>query len=125
MQIRFEQNSLSQTAARSPAAANFVQTPVMMLVRIFICICSIGLTLYAVIEKQNELVELRLAIPVLTKEVKIIEEENTRLRYEIERFESPMHLMELARKPEFSHLKFPYNRDIIVLPKPPPLEELP
>ena len=93
-----------------------------MMARIFICICFMGLTVYAVIEKQNELVELRLEIPVLIKDVKAIEEENTRLLYEIERFESPMHLMELAQKPEFSHLKFPYNRDIIVLPKPPPLE---
>lgn len=89
--------------------------------RIFICIFAAGWTLYAFIDKQNELVELRMAIPALTQEVKAIEDENNRLKYEVERFESPIHLMELARKPEFSHLKYPYDRDVIVLPEPPSL----
>ena len=82
---------------------------------IFICIFAACWTLYAHIDKQNELVELRMALPALSREVKAIEEENTRLKYEVDRFESPIHLMELARKPEFSHLKFPYDKDIIVL----------
>lgn len=93
-----------------------------MILRLFLCMFAAGLTLFAVIEKQNELVELRLTIPVLEKEVNRIGEENTRLKYDIELFESPIHLMELARKPQFSHLKFPYNRDILVLPAPPPLD---
>ena len=84
--------------------------------RIFICIFVAGWTLYTYIDKQNDLVELRMAIPILGSEVKAIEEENIRLKYEVERFESPIHLMELARKPEFSHLKYPYDRDVIVLP---------
>lgn len=96
--------------------------------KVLACILSAGVTLYAMIEKQNELVILRLEIPVLERELRLIEEENTRLKYEIERFESPIHLMELARKPEFSHLKFPHNSDVLVLPQPPPLllpEEMP
>ena len=32
------------------------------------------------------------------------------------RYENPMHLMELSRKPEFSHLRHPYLEDIIILP---------
>lgn len=94
-----------------------------MTLRLFICMFAAVWTIYTLIEKQNELVELRLAIPVLEKEVRRIEEGNTRLKYEIELFESPIHLMELARKPQFSHLKFPYNPDIIVLPAPIPLAE--
>lgn len=78
------------------------------LIRLFICILAAGLTLFAYIEKQNELTELRLAIPQLTKEVAALREDNVRLKYEIERFESPLHLMELMRGPEYSHLKFPY-----------------
>ncbi len=72
--------------------------------RIFICILAAGLTLFGYIEKQNELTELRLAIPSLAKEVKSLQEENIRLTYEIEHFESPIHLMELMRKPEFSRV---------------------
>src|SRR5438045_707399 len=89
----------------------------ILLGRIFICILGAGVLLYAYIDKQNELTELRLQIPQLAKEVKSIQEENTRLQYEIDRFESPIHLMELSRKPEFGHLKHPYLSDIITLPE--------
>lgn len=89
--------------------------------RIFICILTACSTLYLYIDKHNDLVELRLAIPGLAKEVKTLHEENTRLKYQIDRFESPIHLMELARKPEFSHLKFPRAQDVVLLREPPPL----
>lgn len=85
--------------------------------QVLICIFVAGLTLYFYIERQNELTELRLTIPALAKEVKQIQEENTRLRYEIEQFESPIHLMELARKPEFSYLKYPNLEEQIILNK--------
>lgn len=86
------------------------------IIRLFFCIAIAGLTLFAYIEKQNSLTELRLAIPALAKEVNAIQEENTRLTYEIERFENPIVLMELMRQPEFSHLKYPYlNEEIFLL----------
>src|SRR5262249_9192418 len=91
-------------------------------IRLFICILAGGLTLFAYIEKQNELTELRLAIPLLVKEVKKLQEENIRLTYEIEHFESPIHLMELMQKPEFSHLKYPMLPEVIFLPNGSPLE---
>lgn len=94
-----------------------VSTPV----KIFICILAVGVLLFALIENQNQLVAIRMEIPVIEKEMRLIEEENKRLKYEIEQFESPMHLIELAKKPEFSHLKFPHESDVLVLPKPPPL----
>lgn len=86
-------------------------------IHIFICIFIVGITLYAYIEKQNLLTELRLKIPTLAKEVKQIQEENVRLKYEIDQFESPVHLIELSRKPEFSHLKYPQLDQIIILPE--------
>lgn len=89
--------------------------------RIFICIIALWITILAYIEKQNDLTELRLAIPNLAKAVKNIEEENVRLEYEIEHFKSPVHLMELSRKPEFGHLKASFFKDEIFLSKEPPL----
>ncbi len=89
--------------------------------RILICICVTGWILYSYIDKQNALVELRMILPGLSREVKAIQEENIRLQFEIDRFESPIHLMELARKPEFSHLKYPFARDVILIPVPDPL----
>lgn len=91
--------------------------------RILLCIVVASLTLYMYIEKQNELTELRLAIPALSKEVKSIQEENNRLRYEIDRLESPIVLMEVMNKPEFTHLKYPYLNEEIFLPKGPVLKE--
>ncbi len=85
------------------------------LIRFFLCILIAGFYLYLYVDKQNELTELRKEIPILSKEVKMVMEENKRLDYEIERFESPIHLMEIARKPEFGHLKHPYIKDIIVI----------
>jgi len=74
-------------------------------------------TLYIYIDKLNNLTELRLLIPLLAKEVKDIQEKNLELQYEIERFESPSLLMELAQKSEFSHLKNPMLTEIIILPE--------
>ncbi|MBN9378711.1 MAG: hypothetical protein BGO14_07555 [Chlamydiales bacterium 38-26] len=90
-------------------------------IRLFACVFMMGISLYAYIYKQNELTELRLAIPALAKELRNIQEENHRLKYEIDYFESPIHLMELMRMPEFGHLKFAYNQDVIVLPGHKPL----
>lgn len=92
-------------------------------IQIIICILCMALTLFGLIENQNDLTELRLAIPVLKKEVERIDKDNTRLNYEIYRFESPIHLMELQRKPEFGHLHYPYKNDVVTLPEPVPLPD--
>lgn len=86
-------------------------------IRLFICIIFVGLFLYKYIDNLNELTELQLMIPTLEKEVKEIKEKNLELQYEIEQFESPIHLMELARKPEFGHLKHPPLNEVILLPE--------
>lgn len=88
-------------------------------IRLLICISFAGLVLYKDIDQQNELTELRLSIPILTREVKEIREKNLELQYTIDCFESPLHLMELARKPEFGHLKYPSSNEIVLLPEVP------
>ena len=84
-----------------------------LLIRMFICILSLGGFLYFYINKQNVITELRLQIPTIQKELREIEQENTRLQFVVEEFESPSHLMELARQPEYRHLKHPLCKDII------------
>lgn len=86
-----------------------------LLIRIVICIFSFGFLLYSYIDKQNNLTELRILIPGLVKEIKTIREENTRLQYEIDQFENPGHLMELARHSQFSHLKHPFIKDVLTV----------
>lgn len=82
-------------------------------IRIFFCILSLAGFLYSYINKQNDITELRLQIPIEEKELQATVQENVRLQYEVDSFENPEHLMQLARKPEFSHLKHPLLKDII------------
>lgn len=83
------------------------------LIRILLCIAVMAITLYAQIDTINDLTALRIAIPILEREVKALHRENERLQYEIDRFESPIHLMELARKPEYGHLRYPRMDEVI------------
>ncbi|NGX57341.1 MAG: hypothetical protein K940chlam3_00232 [Chlamydiae bacterium] len=85
------------------------------LIRVLFCVFIGGVTLYAYVEKQNQLTRMRLEIPSLEKEVRGFEEENRRMWYEIEQFENPVHLIELLNKPEFRHLKHPNLDEITVL----------
>ncbi len=83
-----------------------------MPIRLLIAIVFSGLLLILYIEKINSLTALRLDLPQLEKELKEIEEENKRLQFEIDQFESPLYMMELLKKPEFSHLKFPQLSEV-------------
>lgn len=85
--------------------------------KIAFCIFVAGLTLYLSIDSLNELTGLRLAIPALMKEIQAIQDENVDIEYAIERFESPIHLMELLKKPEYSHLHYPYVKDVVIIKK--------
>ena len=88
-----------------------------ILIRLLICISFAGLLLYKYVDKENALTELQLAIPLLAKEVDDIHEKNAELYYQIECFESPLHLMEIASKPEFGYLKYPLLNEVILLPE--------
>ncbi len=81
--------------------------------RLFALIVICGVSVYAYLDRYNALVQLRIELPIFTKELVALDEENVRLQFEIEKLENPVHLMELAKKPEFSHLKYPYEKDIV------------
>jgi hypothetical protein len=87
-------------------------------IRVLICIVMLGVFLYAYIAKQNTITELRLQIPIAAKELESAIQENTRLQFEIDRFENPQHLMELSTQPQFSHLKHPLLDEILVIEVP-------
>lgn len=87
-----------------------------LLFKIGILILTGAFATYFYIEASNGLIETQLAIPELQKELRALQMANERLQYEIDQFESPLHLMELARKPEFSHLKPSFYKDVIEVP---------
>ena len=83
--------------------------------RLLVCIFAFCLCLYAYIDKQNRVTELRLKIPEISKEIRALAEENCRMQYEIDQFENPQHLMELAALPEYSHLKHPLLKEVVTM----------
>jgi hypothetical protein len=93
-----------------------------ILIKLFICLSSACLCLFSYLEKQNELTELRLYVPKLVKEIKSLSEENTRIMYEVEQFESPDNMMRLARDSRFAHLKYPLNNEVLTLCEGEPLD---
>ncbi len=86
-----------------------------VLLRVLFCVFMAGATLYAFIERQNRMTKMRLEIPILEKEVRMFKEESRRLKYEIEMFENPVHLIELLQKPEFGHLKHPHIDEVTII----------
>lgn len=107
---------IGKLAIHNPLKALSTQARTIIL-QVMICMIIAWWTLYLYIDRHNELTELRIEIPALMKEVRSLQEENARLKYDIDQFESPIHLMELANKPEFSHLKSPYINEVMILPQ--------
>ena len=89
-----------------------------MFLRVLVCIFFFGFSLYSYIDKQNRLTQMKMRLPEITKEIKVIEEENGRLEYEIHQFESPEHLIQLVQSGQFSYLKYPFVNEVITLPEP-------
>ena len=83
------------------------------LLRGVVCIFILSLFLYFYTDHENSVTQLRISLPVLSKEIKMIEEENRRLKYLIEEFENPEHLMQLASLKEYSHLAYPLFKDVL------------
>jgi cell division protein FtsL len=83
--------------------------------RLISCILFLVFFLYAYISKQNTITRLRLEIPQIAKKVESVKAENTRLQFEIDQFENPLNLMEIARRPEYRHLKHPLLNEIVTI----------
>lgn len=88
-----------------------------LFLRLLICISFAGLLMYKWVDKLNEVTELRMSIPIVEKEVREIAEKNLELRFAIDQFENPAHLIEIARRPEYGHLKYPLDHEVILLPE--------
>jgi hypothetical protein len=86
-----------------------------LLTRLVFLICVFSACLYSYIDKQNSLTKLRIEQIEIERDIALLCEENKKLQYDIDQFESPSHLMELARCIEFSHLKHPLINEIFSL----------
>lgn len=82
---------------------------------IFCGIFVFGFALYTYVEQQNQVTALKLQLPKIAREIKALQEENTRLQFEIDTFENPDNLLKLAAKPQFAHLQHPLSTDVLMV----------
>lgn len=92
-------------------------------IRLAVCILFLGGCLYSYLNLQNAITQLRIEIPQLASEYGRVQEENTHLLYEIERFESPANLMEIAKEDSFANLRFPLGNAVVVVDGAPAIDE--
>ena len=86
-----------------------------LLLRLLLCIFTLGFFVYHCIDQQNRVTLLKMQIPVLIKEVNLIKEKNAWLRFEVGQFESPKYLFKIMQDKEYSHLKYPLEKDVMVV----------
>lgn len=86
-----------------------------MLTRLFLCLAGGGIAFYGYIAQHNALTELRMEIPKLAKEVRALQENNARLDLEIRRYKSPQNLLKLSLQPEYMHLRYPTQEEVLRL----------
>ena len=88
-----------------------------ILMKLGFCLLASGAALYSYFDKQNELTQMKIRLPALEKEIRQIRDETRKLQYEVDQFENPSHLIELAHYPEYGHLKHPLLREILTVPE--------
>jgi len=89
----------------------------LFFLQIILCLALASLLLYTIIERQNTIIETRLSLYKLEREVKALEEEKRRLDAQIETLKSPKRLLKLLKKPQYSHLRFPTEKNTIYIKK--------
>jgi hypothetical protein len=86
-----------------------------LFVKLMICILTFSFGLYSYMDKKNELTSLKIQLPKLSLEISTLKQQVKKLQYEIDQFEDPTNLMNLAQRPEFSHLKQPILEEILTV----------
>jgi hypothetical protein len=83
--------------------------------RFFLGVVCAGFALYSYLTEQNKCTELKMRLPKIVKEIEAIRQDNAQLQYQIICFESPDHLLGLAKDPTYAHLKFPFAQDVLTV----------
>jgi len=83
--------------------------------RFFLSVSFAGFALYSYLSEHNKCIELKMRLPKIAKEIEKINQENAGLQYQIVCFESPDHLLQMAKNPHYAHLSFPYLQDVLTV----------
>jgi cell division protein FtsL len=82
---------------------------------IAVCLAVASICLYSYLNLQHQVTEMKIQVPRIEQEIAAIREENLHLHYQLEKIASPLQLIEIAHRPEFSHLKHPLMKDIVTV----------
>lgn len=86
-----------------------------MVLRLLIPFLLIAFSTCFYIDKQNRSTQLGVELSRLSKEIEGLKQTNEQIWYRIKCFESPDHLLKLTSLPEYSHLEFPAEREIVMI----------
>lgn len=89
----------------------------MKVLQVAVCMIIFVFGIYSYLNVHNEVTHLKMQLPAVEKEIALIQEGNRRLSYEMEQFENPSHLIELAHSPEYAHLKHPLIKEVLTVPE--------
>lgn len=81
--------------------------------KILICVISFSVALCAYLNARNDVTSLMIELPRISHELSLIEEKNTILKFEVEKFENPSHLLNLLNTCEYAHL-VPTEADTVI-----------
>ena len=85
------------------------------MIKTVVCVIASSFCLYNYVDKSNRLTFLKMQVPKIEAELRMLKEKNDLLRYEAESFEDPNRLMQLVSCPEYAHLKHPLIKDVLKL----------
>lgn len=83
--------------------------------KILICVISFSVALCAYLHARNDVTKLMIQLPRLSKELNLVEEQNTILQFEVEKFENPAFLLNLLKTTEYAHLLSRESTETIAL----------
>lgn len=85
----------------------------MRLLPFIYCVVLTAALVALYISRHNQLIETRIRVLSLEKELRLEEAESARLELEIAMFVSPVRLEAIARKAQYAHLKQPSKDEVM------------
>jgi len=83
--------------------------------KILACVVLFSAVLFAYLDARNDVTRLMIELPKLASELSYIQEHNTILQYEVEKFENPVFLLGLLKETEYAHLLSSTKEEIIAI----------
>jgi len=86
-----------------------------ILLRPVLAIVGVFVLLFAYVYKEHELTKLRLSVPRQERDLKLLVQERDELCFQVNCFENPISLLQFLQMPQFSHLRFPEEKEILFI----------